>query len=280
MTAVPASDSVIAPASTPDTRHDALLELDGVSVGYDPRVVVADASFSASPGTVTTIIGPNGSGKSTLLRAIGGLSRTQAGVIRIDGVDVAQLGVRALARRLALLPQSAVAPDGLTVADLVSRGRQPHQRWYRQWTVSDERATLEAMERMDVATIAKRPLDELSGGQRQRAWIAMCLAQDTSILVLDEPTTHLDMSHAVEILETVRRLARESGRTILTVLHDLSLAARYSDRLVVVADGAIQAIGDPVDILTPELMRDAFHFAARVFPDPFDGTPTIAPAGL
>lgn len=255
------------------------LQLNAVSVGYAPRVVVADATFTAAPGTVSTIIGPNGSGKSTLLRAIGGLSRPQAGVVSIGGDDVASLPPRALARRLAMLPQSALAPEGLTVGDLVARGRQPHQRWYRQWTTADEEAILAAMTQMDVASLAERPLDELSGGQRQRAWIAMCLAQDAPVLVLDEPTTHLDIAHAVEILEIVGRLAHDAGRTVLMVLHDLALAARYSDRLVVVAASAVQAVGAPAEILTPELMRDAFGLEARVYPDPVDGVPTIAPAG-
>lgn len=254
--------------------------LDAVSVGYDRRPVVADASFEARPGEVTCIIGPNGSGKSTLLRAIGGLSRPLAGHVRLDGEDISTVASKALARRLAMLPQTAVAPEGLTVGDLVARGRQPYQPWYRQWSRDDELHVQAAMERMDVAVLAGRPLDELSGGQRQRAWIAMCLAQNTPVLVLDEPTTHLDIAHSVQILEIVHALAHESGRTVLMVLHDLSMAARYSDAVVVVADGRISATGAPGDIVTTELLRDAFGLDARVYPDPVDGIPTIAPRRL
>lgn len=263
---------------TLDTATAGLVSVEGVSVGYDGRSVVENASFDARPGTVTTIIGPNGSGKSTLLRAIGGLRAPQTGSVRIDGADVAGTSPRALARRLAMLPQTAIAPEGLVVADLVARGRQPYQRWYRQWSPEDDAIVAGELVRMDVAGLAARPLEHLSGGQRQRAWIAMCLAQDTPVLALDEPTTHLDIAHAVQILRTVRTLAHDEGRTVLTVLHDLSLAARYSDTLVVVAHGGVQAIGAPAEILTPELMRDAFDVDARVFPDPHDGTPTIAPA--
>lgn len=255
----------------------AALNATGLRIGYGRHVIVASADLQIERGRVTTIIGPNGSGKSTLLRAIAGLSRPMAGVIELDGVPLTSLTPRELALRLSMLPQSAVAPDGLTVADLVARGRQPHQRWYRQWTAHDESIVLHAMQTMDVASFATRPLDELSGGQRQRAWIAMCLAQETPLMLLDEPTTHLDISHSVGILETVRGLSSDQGRTVLMVLHDLSLAARYSDRLVVMRDGGIQAQGAPGDILTDALMRDVFDIDARVFPDPADGTPTIAP---
>lgn len=255
----------------------AALHATGLRIGYGRRVVIPSADLTIERGRVTTIIGPNGSGKSTLLRAVAGLSRPMNGVIEIDGIPLSSLTPRDLALRLSMLPQSAVAPDGLTVADLVARGRQPHQRWYRQWTASDESVVLQAMTTMDVASLATRPLDELSGGQRQRAWIAMCLAQDTPLMLLDEPTTHLDISHSVGILETVRDLSRAQQRTVLMVLHDLSLAARYSDRLVVMRAGEIHAQGTPGEILTDALMRDVFDIDARVFPDPDDGTPTIAP---
>ena len=187
---------------------------------------------------------------------------------------------RRLAQRLAMLPQSATAPEGLTVGDLVARGRQPHQRWFQQWTPHDEEHIARALERMDVADLAERRLEELSGGQRQRAWIAMCLAQDAPIIVLDEPTTHLDMAHAVEILAIVRELAHDQGRTVIMVLHDLSLAARCSDRLAVVAGGRLREAGAPADVLTEELLAEAFALPARVFPDPVDGAPTIAPVHL
>lgn len=251
-----------------------------LTVGYGARTIVAGADLAVPVGTVTTLIGPNGSGKSTLLRAIGGLSRPQGGSIRIEGVDIATLRPKQLARKLAMLPQSATAPEGLTVADLVSRGRQPHQPWYRQWSVADEAIVEHAMRQMDVDSLAETRLEELSGGQRQRAWIAMSLAQDTPVLVLDEPTTHLDLAHAVEILAIVRALAHDEGRAVLMVLHDLALAARCSDYLAVVADGALRPAAPPTEVLTEELLASAFALQARVFSDPVDGAPTIAPLHL
>lgn len=260
-----------------DAVTGAHLRVEGVDVGYGATTVVSDASFVAEPGTVTGLIGPNGGGKSTLLRAVAGLHRASRGSVWVDDVDLRSIPVRRAARLLAMLPQTAVAPEGLTVADLVARGRQPYQAWYRQWTDDDEQIVRDAMERMDVLALAERPLDELSGGQRQRAWIALCLAQATPVLLLDEPTTHLDISHTVEILATVRRLAHDDGRTVLMVLHDLSFAARYCDRLIVLADGRLQPPGTPQEVLTPDCLRTWFDVEARVYPDPLDGVPTIAP---
>lgn len=255
----------------------AALQVRDLSVGYGRTTIVHDVSFALEPGTVTTLIGPNGSGKSTLLRAIAGLSRPREGSVHLDGAALASLSPRAVARRMATLPQSPLAPEGLTVVDLVSRGRQPHQPWYRQWSRGDERAIADAMARMGITVLAQRPLEELSGGQRQRAWIALCLAQQTPIVLLDEPTTHLDIAHAVSILETVRRLAHDDGHTIMMVLHDISFAARYSDRLLVLQGGRVRADGRPDDVVTEQLLRESFDIDARVFADPVDGTPTIAP---
>lgn len=255
----------------------AALVVDSLTVDYGSGPVVTDASFTARAGTVTTIIGPNGSGKSTLLRCVAALSRPRQGTVTLEGRDLHRISNKELSLELAMLPQTAVAPEGLTVADLVARGRQPHQRWYRQWSRDDEQVVLDSMRQLNVDQLADRPLDELSGGQRQRAWIAMCLAQQTPIILLDEPTTHLDIAHAVEILETVEELAR-AGRTVVMVLHDLGLAARYSDQIVVVAHGTTSGIGAPDEILTPGLIHSAFGLDAHVFPDPVDGGMTIVPA--
>lgn len=253
------------------------LEVRQLTVGYGQRTVVRDISFSLEAGTVTTLIGPNGSGKSTLLRATSGLSKPRSGSVVLSGSPVSAMSPRAVAQAMATLPQSPIAPEGLTVADLVARGRQPHQPWYRQWSPEDDAAIDAAMERMDVSALAQTPLEELSGGQRQRAWIALCLAQQTPVVVLDEPTTHLDIAHAVSILETVSTLAHRDGHTILMVLHDISLAARYSDRLLVLHDSALRADGAPRDVIDEALLRECFDIDARVFPDPVDGVPTIAP---
>ena len=190
-------------------------------------------------GTITSVIGPNGCGKSTVLRALGRLLRPQRGSVLLDGRQIHRMSTRDVAKVLGLLPQSPAAPEGLTVADLVSRGRHPHQSWYRQWSSDDEAAVAEALGMTGIEDLADRTLDELSGGQRQRAWLSMALAQGTDLLLLDEPTTYLDLSHQVDVLELVGRLHDESGRTVVMVLHDLNLAARYSDRLVAMKDGAI-----------------------------------------
>ena len=262
--------------SIPHSTDNALV-VESIAVDYGARPVVTDASFTARAGTVTTIIGPNGSGKSTLLRCVAALSGPRHGTVSLADLDVHRIPHKLLARKLAMLPQTAVAPEGLTVADLVAGGRQPPQRWYRQWSHDGEEIVLDSMRQLNVDQLGERPLDELSGGQRQRAWIAMCLAQQTPVILLDEPTTHLDIAHAVEILETVGELAR-NGRTVVMVLHDLGLAARYSDQIVVLADGQITGRGAPGEILTPALIHEAFGLDAHVFPDPVDGGITIVPA--
>jgi iron complex transport system ATP-binding protein len=253
------------------------LVLDQVVAGYGGVPVVRGVSLSVPPGEVTTIIGPNGCGKSTLLRVMARLLRPTSGQVLLGGAPIAGLRTRALATQLAILPQNPVAPEGMTVADLVARGRQPHQPWYRQWSREDEQIIEDAMSSTGVLELAERPLDELSGGQRQRAWIAMTLAQQTDIVLLDEPTTHLDLAHAVEVLDLVTRLRHETGRTIVTVLHDMNLAARYSDRLVVLKDGVLLAEGTPRDVLDPALLAEAFGLVAHVFEDPAEGLPTVVP---
>lgn len=258
-------------------RALARLSVDAVTVGYGEEPVVRDLSLTVADGRVTTIVGPNGCGKSTLLRTMARLLRPAAGRVLLDGAPIQDLHTRDVARRMALLPQSPVAPEGLLVRDLVARGRHPHQRWFRQWSPEDERIVDRALELTDTAGLRERPLDRLSGGQRQRAWIAMTLAQDTDLLLLDEPTTYLDLAHQVEVLDLVARLNRERGRTVVMVLHDLNLAARYSDVIVVMKDGVVVREGPPREVLTSALLAATFGLDAEVLPDPRTGLPIIVP---
>ncbi|MEU2162128.1 ABC transporter ATP-binding protein [Streptomyces sp. NPDC019208] len=248
-----------------------------LTLAYEDRTVVRELDLAVPDGRVTVIVGPNACGKSTTLRALGRLLRPKGGAVLLDGTELARIPTKRIARRIGLLPQSPVAPEAITVADLVSRGRQPHQAWWKQWSDEDERAVTEAMERTDVTALADRPVDELSGGQRQRVWIAMALAQDTDLLLLDEPTTFLDIAHQVEVLDLVRRLNHERGRTVVAVLHDLNQAARYADHLVAMKDGRIVAEGHPTDIVTAELVEEVFGLASIVVADPVTGSPLVVP---
>ncbi|SDK32775.1 iron complex transport system ATP-binding protein [Actinopolyspora mzabensis] len=250
-----------------------------LSLGYGERVVVDGLDLDVVDGTITGVIGPNGCGKSTLLRALGRLLRPKRGSVLLDGEPIHRMSTKEVARRLGLLPQSPVAPEGLCVADLVARGRHPHQSWYRQWSGEDESAVAEALALTGIGDLADRSVDELSGGQRQRAWLSMALAQGTDLLLLDEPTTYLDLSHQVDVLELIGRLHTESGRTVVMVLHDLNLAARYADRLVAMSEGEIAAQGPPGEVLTERLLHEVFDLRARVIPDPVTGTPMVVPAG-
>jgi iron complex transport system ATP-binding protein len=255
------------------------LRAEGVRLGYGDRVVVEDLDLDVVSGTVTAVIGPNGCGKSTLLRALGRLLKPSSGQVVLDGKRIDRTPTREVAKVLGLLPQAPSAPEGLTVADLVARGRHPHQAWYRQWSSDDEEIVAQALEWTGIEDLAERPVDELSGGQRQRAWISMALAQGTDLLLLDEPTTFLDLAHQVDVLELVRRLHREAGRTVVMVLHDLNLAARYADRLVAMRDGRIIAAGEPGDVITEEMLAEVFGLDAKVIEDPVAGTPLVVPIG-
>lgn len=255
------------------------LQAVGVTLGYGDRVIVDGLDLGIEAGTVTTIIGPNGCGKSTLLRALGRLLKPSGGEVLLDGKRIDKIPTREVAKVLGMLPQAPSAPEGLTVADLVARGRHPHQTWYRQWSSDDESAVGAALAMTGLADLAERPLDELSGGQRQRAWISMALAQGTDLLLLDEPTTFLDLAHQVEVLELVRHLHEKSGRTVVMVLHDLNLAARYADTLVAMRDGRVIAAGNPHEVLTEDLLLEVFDLEAKVIDDPVAGTPLVVPIG-
>ncbi|MCK7627750.1 ABC transporter ATP-binding protein [Streptomyces sp. RS10V-4] len=249
----------------------------GLTLSYEERTVVEDLDLDVPDGAVTVVVGPNACGKSTLLRALGRLLRPRRGAVLLNGTDLARIPTRRIAQALGLLPQTPVAPEAITVADLVARGRQPHQRWWQQWSEEDERAVAEAMARTDVAALADRAVDELSGGQRQRVWIAMALAQETDLLLLDEPTTYLDIAHQVEVLDLVRRLNRDRGRTVVAVLHDLNQAARYADHLVAMKAGRIVARGRPGEVVTAALVEEVFGLEAVVVPDPVTGSPLVVP---
>lgn len=246
-----------------------------LTLAYEDRTVVDGLDVDVPDGAVTVIVGPNACGKSTLLRALGRLLKPARGAVLLDGTELSRIPTRTIAQSLGLLPQTPVAPEAITVADLVSRGRQPHQRWWQQWSEDDERAVTEALTRTDTAALAERSVDELSGGQRQRVWIAMALAQETDLLLLDEPTTYLDISHQVEVLDLCRRLNHERGRTVVAVLHDLNQAARYADHLIAMRAGRIVAQGPPSDIVTAELVRDVFGLESVVVPDPVTGSPLV-----
>ncbi|MFD4182795.1 ABC transporter ATP-binding protein [Rhodococcus sp. NPDC058514] len=262
------------------TGHTApRLAAEALTVGYGDRIIVDGLDLEIPTGVVTTVIGPNGCGKSTLLRSLGRLLKPKSGQVLLDGKAISTLKTKDVARTLGMLPQAPVAPEGLTVADLVARGRHPHQSWIRQWSADDEGEVARALALTGVSELADRPVDQLSGGQRQRAWISMALAQGTDILLLDEPTTYLDLAHSIEVLDLVDRMHEELGRTVVMVLHDLNLAIRYSDRLIVMSEGAVVASGTPSEVISAELLLEVFGLEARVIEDPVSDRPLIVPIG-
>ncbi len=254
------------------------LRADDVTLAYDGVVVAERLGIEVPDGEVTVIVGPNACGKSTLLRALSRLLKPTQGAVVLDGVDIHRVPTKTVAKKLGLLPQSPIAPEGITVADLVGRGRTPHQSLFQQWSVDDEAAVLEALDATGTVDLAERSVDELSGGQRQRVWIAMALAQDTELLLLDEPTTFLDITHQVEVLDLVARLNRERGRTVVMVLHDLNLACRYAHHLVAMRAGEIVTAGRPGEVITAETVGAVFGLDCIVVDDPVTGTPLVVPA--
>jgi iron complex transport system ATP-binding protein len=261
------------------TTEASRLSAHDLTLAYEQFEVAKDLSVQIPEGKITCIVGANACGKSTLLRALARLLRPKQGTVLLDGESIHRLPTKEVASRLGILPQSPIAPEGITVADLVARGRYPHQKWFRQWTGADEAVIAEAMAATGTLDLARRPVDELSGGQRQRVWIAMTLAQGTDLMLLDEPTTYLDLAHQVEVLDLLVDLNLAERRTIVLVLHDLNHAARYSDHLIAMRKGSVIAHGHPSDIVTEATVEEVFGLRCRVETDPVSGTPLVLPMG-
>ena len=255
------------------------LAVEGLSAGYGGTPVLEAVDLAVAEGRITAIVGANACGKSTLLKTMSRLIAPDRGQVTLDGKSIHRLPSRALARTMGLLPQSPLAPEGITVADLVGRGRHPHQGLFSSWSRGDAEAVAAALLATRTDDLAERPVDELSGGQRQRVWIAMALAQETEILLLDEPTTFLDVSHQIDVLDLLTDLNRARGTTIVMVLHELNLAARYADVLVAMASGRVHAVGAPEEVLTAETVREVFGLDSRIMTDPVSGRPIMLPIG-
>lgn len=250
-----------------------------LTLSYDKNSIVAGLDLAIPTGQMTALVGPNGCGKSTLLRGLARLLKPQSGTVYLDGKAIAQLSTKEVAKRIGILPQSPSAPEGLTVRELIAQGRYPHQTWLQQWSQEDEQMLKQAIAMTDLAPFAERPLDTLSGGQRQRAWIAMTLAQNTDILLLDEPTTFLDLAHQIEVLDLLYDLNRDRGRTIVMVLHDLNLACRYADNLIALRNGQVFAQGTATQVMTETMLREVFGLESQIVADPVAGTPMCIPIG-
>lgn len=256
-----------------------MIRAENLSLCYEgSTTVVHQLTLTLQAGHITALVGPNGCGKSTLLRGLSRLLKPTHGTVMLDGQNIHAMKAKDLARQLGILPQAPTAPEGLTVHELVSQGRYPHQNWFQQWSAEDERIVAEALEMTNLTLFADRPVDTLSGGQRQRAWIAMALAQQTDILLLDEPTTYLDLAHQIDVLDLLAEL-NDRGRTIVMVLHDLNQAARYADTIVALRGGQIVAQGTPEAVIIPENILQVFGLESQVVPDPVTGTPLCIPIG-
>ncbi|WP_433946874.1 ABC transporter ATP-binding protein [Paenibacillus sp. SN-8-1] len=254
-----------------------MLEAEGLGLSYGDNYIFKSLNLSIPKGKITVFIGSNGCGKSTLLRSMARLLKPQHGTVMLDGGDISRMATKEVARKLAILPQGPVAPEGLTVLQLVKQGRYPYQSWLRQWSREDERIVSEALEATGMSELSERAVDSLSGGQRQRAWIAMTLAQETPIILLDEPTTYLDMTHQIEVLDLLYEMNRRDGRTIVMVLHDINLACRYADHLVAIRAGRIEAQGEPGKVVDEKLIEQVFRLKCEIIPDPLYGTPLCIP---
>jgi len=255
------------------------LQAQNLTLAYENRVICEHLELNIPKGKFTVIVGPNGCGKSTLLRSLCRLLKPSQGQVCLDGKDIQKIPAKELARELGLLPQSSQAPDGIQVADLIARGRYPHQTLFKQWSLEDQNAVFQAMEDTGVTGLAERQVDELSGGQKQRVWIAMVLAQKTPIILLDEPTTYLDVAHQIDLLELFRSLNREKHHTIVAVLHDLNQACRYADHLIAFSDGKIVAQGAPNHLIDATLVKQVFGLDSVIIDDPVSHTPLIVPLG-
>ena len=255
------------------------LAAEALTLAYGDRVVIEGLDIEIPPGKITAIVGANGCGKSTLLRALARLVAPRSGQVLLDGQSLRGRPTKEIARTLGLLPQSPTAPEGIAVADLVGRGRHPHQKLLARWSERDYAVVAQALADTGIADLADRAVDELSGGQRQRVWIAMALAQETDVLLLDEPTTFLDVAHQIEVLDLLTDLNRDRGTTIVMVLHDINLAARYADHVFAVRSGRIVASGAPSEVITDTLIRDVFDLDSVVVPDPVSGAPIVLPRG-
>ncbi|MCG9893020.1 MAG: ABC transporter ATP-binding protein [Thermosynechococcaceae cyanobacterium MS004] len=253
------------------------LETQNLTLSYEKTAIVQDLSLVIPSGQITALVGANGCGKSTLLKGLARLLTPTHGTVYLDGKSIAQRSTKAVAQRLGLLTQNPTAPEGLTVKDLVVQGRYPYQNWRQQWSTQDEAFVQKALETTDLVDFGDRPLETLSGGQRQRAWIAMALAQNTEILLLDEPTTFLDLAHQIEVLDLLQDLNQQQGSTIVMVLHDLNHACRYADHLVAIQGGRIFAAGAPSTVITEEVVQAVFNLPCRIYPDPITGTPLCIP---
>ncbi|USB31769.1 ABC transporter ATP-binding protein [Paenibacillus sp. YPG26] len=254
-----------------------MLEAEGLGLSYGDNYIFKSLNLSIPKGKITVFIGSNGCGKSTLLRSMARLLKPQHGTVMLDGGDISRMATKEVARKLAILPQGPVAPEGLTVLQLVKQGRYPYQSWLRQWSQEDERIVGAALEATGMSELSERTVDSLSGGQRQRAWIAMTLAQETPIILLDEPTTYLDMTHQIEVLDLLYEMNRRDERTIVMVLHDLNLACRYADHLVAIRAGRIEAQGEPGEVVNEQLIEQVFRLKCEIIPDPLYGTPLCIP---
>jgi iron complex transport system ATP-binding protein len=262
--------------------NDALhhtLAADQLALAYDDRQIVNDLSVEIPRGRITVIVGANACGKSTLLRGLARLLKPRSGTVLLDGQSIHSMPTKQVATKLGILPQAPIAPEGITVSDLVARGRYPHQRWYRHWGRHDEEIIEHALDATNTTELASRSVDELSGGQRQRVWIAMALAQETDIMLLDEPTTYLDLAHQIDVLDLLVDLNAEHGRTIVLVLHDLNQACRYAHHLIAMSGGNIVASGPPSQVVTEELVHEVFAMRSKVISDPVSSTPMVLPIG-
>ena len=253
------------------------LEIRQLSLGYQKKLIIRNLNLEIPLGKITILIGSNGCGKSTLLKGIARLLKPSQGMVYLDGKAITQYSTKTVAQELGILPQSPTAPEGLTVKDLVAQGRYPHQTWWQQWSTEDEHLVEIALATTGMTNLAHRNLDTLSGGQRQRAWIAMALAQNTDILLLDEPTTYLDLAHQVDVLDLLTNLNRNSGKTIVMVLNDLNFASRYGDYLVAMQSGQIYTHGSPETVMTEETIDNVFGLSCRIILDPDTQTPLCVP---